>query len=362
MDWIEIFAFITQKGKWVASTGRRTFSINKPILEAAALFYRLLIYMNNPHDSFARKMMGVLDNARDFFRGVRPHQLTQQLDLLTLSDEAKSFVDERLKDHLSDMVFSCRYKHTTAQLVLLFEHKSYRPPYFYLQLLRYMLHIQIQYIENNRKPPIIIPIVLYHGRTRWKKRRISEYMNGPDTIHLRQFIPQFEYIFVDLSTISEKQIASKMFKRPEVKVWLLVQKYIFHPKALLNRLNNILRVGILTNREQERDSFLELVFRYILLATNIEPDEIAEAIADISPRLKEEVMTTGEKLIQEGIEKGTILEKQEVLIKQLSRKFGLTEEEQEFIKSINDRDKLDASLDEILFAETKEEVLNALRK
>ena len=53
-------------------------------------------------------------------------------------------------------------------------------------------------------------------------------------------------------------------------------------------------------------------------------------------------------------------DKQEVLIKQLSKKFGTTTQDEKIIKSISDKVKLDSALDEILFAESKDVVLRAL--
>ena len=57
---------------------------------------------------------------------------------------------------------------------------------------------------------------------------------------------------------------------------------------------------------------------------------------------------------------GTLGERREVLIRQLSKKFGLTDEERGLIEATDDLDRLAAALDEILFAETKQQVLDKL--
>ena len=59
----------------------------------------------------------------------------------------------------------------------------------------------------------------------------------------------------------------------------------------------------------------------------------------------------------EGKIEGEILGKQNSLIKQLIRKFGLKDEEIELIKKCNDMDKLDRSLEDILFFDNKVDVL-----
>ena len=66
-------------------------------------------------------------------------------------------------------------------------------------------------------------------------------------------------------------------------------------------------------------------------------------------------------LYEQHILEGKVKDKQDVLIKQLSKKFTLSGEEKEIIREIEDPEILDQGLDEILFAETKEQVLRILQ-
>jgi hypothetical protein len=68
-----------------------------------------------------------------------------------------------------------------------------------------------------------------------------------------------------------------------------------------------------------------------------------------------------EKGKKEGEQIGRLEDKQEVLIRLLKRKFGLTADEHDSIQSTKDLDKLDSALDIILSANTKEEVLKKLQ-
>jgi hypothetical protein len=90
-------------------------------------------------------------------------------------------------------------------------------------------------------------------------------------------------------------------------------------------------------------------------------EEVRKAVRAINMREVEEAyMTIAEKLKKEGIEEGKIQEKQQVLIRLLSKKHSLTEQDKQNISSITDPDKLDLALDEIVIAETKEQVLKLL--
>ena len=104
---------------------------------------------------------------------------------------------------------------------------------------------------------------------------------------------------------------------------------------------------------------------YIMSITEIDNEYIKKCLNMISPEGGQITMTTAMKLRQEGIEQGIeqggLLNKQEVLIRQPEKKFGLSEEGRKLIKTVTDFRKLDDALDIILFAENSEEVLNCLR-
>ncbi|MDY6968549.1 MAG: Rpn family recombination-promoting nuclease/putative transposase [Spirochaetota bacterium] len=64
----------------------------------------------------------------------------------------------------------------------------------------------------------------------------------------------------------------------------------------------------------------------------------------------------------EGIKLGELQEKHNVLALLLSKKFGLSDDEEELIKSINNYEKLDKAISGILFAETKDKILSILKQ
>ena len=72
-------------------------------------------------------------------------------------------------------------------------------------------------------------------------------------------------------------------------------------------------------------------------------------------------MTTAEKLIEQGLERGSLLNEQEILIKLISKKFGISGKDKSFIMAVEDKEKLDLALDEILFAESKDVLLDILK-
>ncbi len=326
----------------------------------------------NPHDRFAKSVMSKIENAKDFFGGVLPEGPRELIDIETLRLEKESYVDEELSEFFSDIVYTCRYRGSAVKLVLLFEHKSFVPKYPHLQLLQYKLNVWKRYVRNSRKPPVVLPVVLYHGTTQWNKRRFIEYLSMPvdvDAAFFAPFVDDFDYILVNLTAFQHAEIEQKFFRRTEVRTWLLVQRYIYHSNLLLHHLIPILSSGMVYFREEEGIQFLRTVLLYIDMGSGLNKNDVKKAIDKADPLIREEYMTLYEQIIQEGIEtgihvgfqKGVVRDKQEILIKLLSKKFGLTEDEKAYVKSIEDADILEKGLDKILFAETKEQVLGALK-
>jgi hypothetical protein len=88
---------------------------------------------------------------------------------------------------------------------------------------------------------------------------------------------------------------------------------------------------------------------------------IAEAARRRYHDSEEDLMTYGEMLKTKGREEGRVIDKQDVLIRLLSRKFSLSDAERESIRGVEDPDRLDAALDELVVAETKQAVLEKLQ-
>jgi hypothetical protein len=72
---------------------------------------------------------------------------------------------------------------------------------------------------------------------------------------------------------------------------------------------------------------------------------------------KERVMTFAEAAEKRGTQKG----EHKTLIRLLDKKFGLKKDEKDLIRRIEDLEKIEAAIDEILDTERKEQVLAQLK-
>ena len=154
-----------------------------------------------------------------------------KIDYATLFFEKGSHVDESLAEHFSDMVYSCDFEGTKLKIALLFEHKSSRDSNLPFQLHRYMGNLWENSIKQKKPRMPVIPIVLYHGKSAWKPGPLSSrFKNIPDSV--KPYIPDFEYIFVDLSAYSNEDIEKRVFTLESLRIAMLLMKNIFDQECL----------------------------------------------------------------------------------------------------------------------------------
>ncbi len=125
--------------------------------------------ITKPHDLFFKEVFSPAEVAEKFVFNFLPPNVTGHLKPNSFRLSKGSFVDERLKEHSSDLLYRVDFKDGKRTYVyLLFEHKSSPDLKVAYQLLRYLTRIWEHTTEGGKGPVHpIIPIVLYHGTKKW---------------------------------------------------------------------------------------------------------------------------------------------------------------------------------------------------
>ncbi|MFA5905401.1 MAG: Rpn family recombination-promoting nuclease/putative transposase [Desulfobacula sp.] len=255
------------------------------------------------HDLFFKQTFSIREHAVDFLKQALPPQVAMGIDYATLAPEKSSHVDTVLAEHFSDAVYTCRFYGVKITIALLFEHKSAPDNNLPFQLYRYIGNLWENTTKQKQARKPVIPIVLYHGKEAWRPGPLSSrFKNLPDAV--KPFIPDFEYVFVDLSAYSNESIKKSMFTLASLRVALLIMKNIFNQEELEQHLTQFLEIGHSFFQEEQGLKFLEAVINYILQATEIETDKLVKSITRVSEKGEEIAMTTAEKLRQEGLRRG----------------------------------------------------------
>jgi len=81
--------------------------------------------------------------------------------------------------------------------------------------------------KRTQKLPIVIPIVIYHGKDKWKLTHTIGHLFN-QSIDTLPYIPDFKAEIFNISHIPDNQIVGELF----LMVTFLIQKYTFSPKLL----------------------------------------------------------------------------------------------------------------------------------
>jgi predicted transposase/invertase (TIGR01784 family) len=315
-------------------------------------------------DRLFRRLFGDADAAADLARNALPQELLRRIDLDSAELIEGSFVDEQLRGHQTDLLVRFRSSGGREIYVyVLVEHKSSPDRWAPLQMLRYVVRVYQELLDKatgRSRLPEVVPLLLYHGSRRWRYAlSLESHIEGK-----REYghIPRFTPILYDLRNVRRERVSGAV----HTAVGLLCLKYIqrrFTKKVVRLLLDELHRLP----RDEWSRRYTEAFYAAIVRVKEQEEIDlfIAHARAMRYRDSEEAVMTYGEKLLKEGLEKGLekgrLREKQEVLRRQLSRKFQLNREEAELIDSCDDSRALDEALDEIILATSKEQVLEHLR-
>ena len=121
-----------------------------------------------PHDELVKSLMAYPKVASDFFNAHLPSGVRDKIVLNTLKMEPTSFIDEDLRKHESDLIFSVKLiNQEDAFLYCLVEHQSSSDPLMPFRLLYYIMQgLKRHVLKNKKNPlplPLIFPLVLYNG-------------------------------------------------------------------------------------------------------------------------------------------------------------------------------------------------------
>ena len=299
----------------------------------------------DPHDRLFKRVMSDEANVRQFIKEFLPKDISSQIDL----KEMKLIPTEKIKGYnkyYMDIAVECKISDTKGQLYFVFEHKSYPDPGVLLQILNYMTVTWDEQKKKNKPLIPIIPVVIYHGSSSWN---VTTHFQGQfDSLNesIKPYVPEFNYVLVDLTQIPNKEIEQKAKDTPFLMASLLLMKLV-----ALRDIEDIAKITVIINLPEKEKLIL---FLYLLYTVDVDQTTMQRIVKELGG---EEIMPSlAEKLMSKGEIKG----KQDLLIKQLRRKFGLSSSEEKMIRSVTDEAKLDAAAEAVLDAKSKDEVLKML--
>lgn len=317
--------------------------------------------IQNPHDKFFKETFGKVEVAKDFLNNYLPGSIMKIVDMSTLEPQKDSFINKELQEVFSDMLFRVDIDKREGYIYFLFEHKSYISKNISFQLIKYMLEIWESKMNKERieELPVIIPLVIYHGKNKWNiSTNLGQMINGYKELpkDVKKYIPDYEYLLYDISGYTDEEIKGGVINKIAMTTLRDIQTKDI--EGVIESIYKMIEYLIELEDKQTGIEYFETLMKYVF---NARVDLTKEAIIKVMDKIESTypegsdlVMTLAEKFREEGKKEGKeegieIGERKSLVkttIKLLTKKFGsLPDETKEKIS------KLDADTLEIIIVE-----------
>jgi predicted transposase/invertase (TIGR01784 family) len=261
------------------------------------------IKIHNPHDSFFKHVLSNLTAAKDFIQAHFDPEITKRLQWDTLRLSNKSYIDEKLKHLHSDMVYTCQLDTNGPDIYILIEHQSKPDNFLPFRFMQYNMAILTRHRAQSKqgedaKLPIILYLCLYSGKATPYPCSVASADCFIDPTLASVALPKPLHL-VDLGQLSEA--ALKEHGKVDLLELLLKQS---QERTLLKWLKSNP-----TAVERMLDDLLEIygtssIIFILAVERKHSAEEIIEAIGNIVPYKKGDIMTAAQQLHRRGMQQG----------------------------------------------------------
>ncbi len=322
------------------------------------------------HDHSYKLLFSHPEMVADLLRGFVREDWVAALDFTTLEKISGSYVSDDLREREDDVIWRVRWGEDWLYVYLLLEFQSTVDWFMAVRIMTYvgLLYqdlIKSEQIKTGEFLPPVLPVVLYNGDPRWQAPENIDELITPIPSGLQRYRPSLHYLLLDEGRYSEFELAdlqnltAALFRLENSRTPQDVARVL---QALITWLQSPQQASL-------RRAFTVWLKRVFLpgrmpSATFNEIEDIQEVQSMLAERVKEWTTTWKqqgiEEGIQEGIQKGRLegrLEGEaELLLRQMSRRFGAVDEATHNRIKTADADTLLIWGERILFAQSIEEV------
>ncbi|EAZ2161163.1 Rpn family recombination-promoting nuclease/putative transposase [Salmonella enterica] len=271
---------------------------------------------NRPgHDGLFKLFLREPDTARDFLAVHLPADIRSQVRLDTLKLEPGSFVDQKLRELHSDVLYSVETAEGHAGYIYcLVEHQSTADRMMAWRMMRYSMAVMDAHLKKGNDT-LPVPLLFYQGTVR-PYPYSTDWMDCFDVPALAREVYSRPWPLVDVSVMEDSDLQSHR----RMALLELVQRDIRHRDAasLLRDVVQLIRLA--GNTREQVEAVLCYIIYNGMTSESITPflyelaGEIPEykelIMGTIAQQLKEEGIQLG---IQQGIEQARLVAQQKLL-------------------------------------------------
>ncbi|EAX1681255.1 Rpn family recombination-promoting nuclease/putative transposase, partial [Salmonella enterica] len=243
---------------------------------------------NRPgHDGLFKLFLREPDTARDFLAVHLPADIRAQVRLDTLKLEPGSFVDQKLRELHSDVLYSVETAEGHAGYIYcLVEHQSTADRMMAWRMMRYSMAVMDAHLKKgNDTLPVVVPLLFYQGTVR-PYPYSTDWMDCFDVPALAREVYSRPWPLVDVSVMEDSDLQSHR----RMALLELVQRDIRHRDAA-SLLRDVVQLIRLAGNTREQ---VEAVLCYIIY-NGMTSESITPFLYELAgeiPEYKELIMGT----------------------------------------------------------------------
>ena len=265
------------------------------------------------HDKFFKNVFKNEENTRALLRSCLPPTLNEAIDYTCLSIDPTNYISPQFAEGYSDIVAKTRIRtrekgFRLLDLYILVEHKSYLDAAIFIQLLGYMILMWQEDIKNKVPLRLIIPVVFYHGESKWTIP--LSFLDQFDVDEeVKKYLLDFRYILFDTSEIDLWAEKNRDLKENlYFFTSMVMMKQTFNEN--LEEIKRMFRLWV--EKEFHRNpEVMQFVLTYLAQTANIDRDTLEEMLNESKLDGGAIMETLYQKIENEGIQKGIQKGKQE---------------------------------------------------
>lgn len=253
-------------------------------------------YLSNP-DRIVRDLFRNPDDAIAFFRTYLPNDLIQILDLEYLPG---SYMDPNFREHQSDLLFQIPTKEgNTTKIALLFEHKIKPDRKVFFQIFRYLSRIY----EGQKESIPVVPYLFYHHEGSFTDGNFLSLfsLTEKEKRVFTRYIPDFHMETFHLAQSDPERVRFSL----HLYAFLRTIKYV-DLNEIEKHWSDIVTIAASVFRGEKGVVELMKLVVYVLNRTDADEDVVKEPVMKLSPDLEDVMITTAERLRQEGRREGML--------------------------------------------------------
>jgi predicted transposase/invertase (TIGR01784 family) len=255
------------------------------------------VTIHHPHDGFFKHSLSNLTVARDLLQAHLSQAITQRIQWDSLRLSNKSYTDEKLAQLHSDLVYTCQIDNQEAYIYILIEQQTTPERLLPFRFLQYNVAMLAEHLTQNKKEkrrqrlPTILNLCLYTGKQTPYPYALDIYecFEDPMLARAEMFKP---LSLVDLGQMEEDELASHgtadllemLLKQSQKRTYFnWIKEHPEEIKKLLDRFYGISGIIYILGVEKKHSA-----------------EELLQAIGNIVPQRKEDIMTAAQQLEQRG--------------------------------------------------------------